>query len=60
MRLAVLITNYVCAVCLGFTFIGLGSQANQQDAWLSIIALMIFGPAVILSLVFAHSLRDKK
>lgn len=60
MRLAVLITNYICAVILGFSFIGLGSQTNQEDAWLSVVALMVFGPAVILSLVFAHSLRDKK
>lgn len=60
MRLAVLITNYICAVCLGFTFIGLGSQTNPEDAMWSMIALIIFGPAIILSLVYAHSLRDKK
>tara|TARA_R110000868_G_scaffold84188_4_gene237492 strand:+ start:911 stop:1090 length:180 start_codon:yes stop_codon:yes gene_type:complete len=59
MRLAVLITNYICAVILGFSFIGLGS-ATTEDPWLTIIALITFGPAVILSLVFAHGLRDKK
>jgi hypothetical protein len=60
MRLAVLITNYICAVCLGFTFIGLGSQTDSSEIGLSMLALAIFGPAIILSLVFAHSLRDKK
>lgn len=60
MRLAVLITNYICAVCLGFTFIGLGSETDPNQVGLSMLALAVFGPAVILSLVFAHSLRDKK
>jgi hypothetical protein len=60
MRLAVLITNYVVVAIMALAFIGLGAPAEGTDPFTTVVGLVIFAPAAILSLVYAHSNRNKK
>lgn len=58
MRLAVLILNYIVATILALAFIGLAYGTNENQAGI-IIEMIIIGPAVVMSLVYAHSQRNK-
>jgi hypothetical protein len=58
MRLAVLILNYIVVAMLGLAFLSLAGGPTDNQSGL-IIELVIIGPAAILSLVYAHSSRQK-
>jgi|GEM_PF-7015078 len=59
MRIAVLILNYIVVAIMALAFIGLAYPAEGTDAGMTVLALVIFTPAAILSLVYAHSNNKK-
>ena len=59
MRLAVLISSYIVLAWCGIVVLNLVST-NDPSAGVTFVGLVMISVPIVLSLIYAHSQRDKK
>jgi Zn-dependent membrane protease YugP len=59
MKYAVLITNYIAGLIILLGFLSLAGNTDSTSSSSTVIGIILFAPAILLSLIYAHSHKDK-